>query len=64
MLREYLYELEKCARYTVACTCGAIGCMIDLAITIPVWIRDGLIYVAERTIGKYEKEGKFIDVGK
>lgn len=62
ILKEYLYELEKCARYTVACTCGAIGCMIELVITIPTWIRDGLVYVAELSVRKYQKEGKYIDI--
>ena len=62
MFKEYLCELEKCARYTVACTCGAVGCMIELAITIPSWIRDGLVYVAERSVQKYQKEGKYIGI--
>lgn len=64
MIKKYLYELEKCARYTVACVCGAIGCLIELAITIPSWVRDTMVYVAERSVHKYKKEGKYIGVNK
>lgn len=64
MFKEYLYELEKTARYTLACTCGAIACMIDLAICIPGWISDGLAYVAKRTVHKYETEGKYAEAAK
>ena len=56
MFMEFLRELEKAARYTVACTFGMFGFAIGLPGLILNWASDGLVDLANWFVKKYAKD--------
>lgn len=71
MWKEYFTEIEMGVRYAFGCTCAAIGCTIKLVVNIaklliavPDWIAEWLNKVAKLAVRKYQKGGKYIDIGK